>query len=187
VSGFSPGDRYEVRLSGSGGQGLIFAGVVLAEATGLGDGFTVVQTQSYGPEARGGALRADLVISEHEIAYPKPVQLDLLLALTQEAADKYVEQLKPDGFLILDSHGVPNPPREDAFSLPLIEAARDELSRPVVANVVALGAICAITGVVTPESLRAVVLHRAPKGTEKTNEAAVELGMRLGASAVEGL
>jgi 2-oxoglutarate ferredoxin oxidoreductase subunit gamma len=103
-------DRYEIRLSGSGGQGLVLAGVMLAEAVGVYEGKNVAQTQSYGPEARGGSSRSDITISTGEIYYPKTSKLDLLLCLTQDSCDKYYHNLKEDGVLIIDSDIVRQPP-----------------------------------------------------------------------------
>ncbi|MCX5798633.1 MAG: 2-oxoacid:acceptor oxidoreductase family protein, partial [Proteobacteria bacterium] len=97
------GYRYDIRLSGSGGQGLILMGIILAEAIGIYDGKYVAQTQSYGPEARGGSSKAEVVVSNEEIDYPKAMKLDLLLAMNQKSCDDYYMDLKPDGILIVDS------------------------------------------------------------------------------------
>lgn len=172
-----PEDRYEIRLSGSGGQGLILAGVILAEALGIGDGKNVVQTQSYGPEARGGASRADLVVADGEIYYPKTMKLDLLLALTQEACDKYYPDLKEGGTLIVDSTMVTQVPTKNYYGLPFMQLAREEVGIVMVANVVSLGAISELTGIVTRDSVRNAVLARAPRGTEEKNKKALELGI----------
>jgi len=172
-------DRYEVRLSGSGGQGLILAGVMLAEAVGVGDGKNAVQTQSYGPEARGGASRSDVVISEGEIYYPKTMKLDLLLALTQEACDKYFADLKENGMLVVDSVMVTQVPTKKFYGFPFMRLAKEEIGHVMVANVIALGAIAELSGIVTHESLRKVVLGRAPRGTEEKNQKALELGLSI--------
>ncbi len=172
-------DRFEVRLSGSGGQGLILAGVMLAEAVGTGDGKNVVQTQSYGPEARGGASRSDVVISEGEIYYPKTMKLDLLLALTQESCDKYFRDLKEDGVLVVDSNMVTQVPTKKYFSFPFMRLAREEIGHVMVANVIALGAIAELTDIVTRESLKKVVVRRAPRGTEDKNQKALDLGISV--------
>src|SRR3990172_8617479 len=95
--------QYEVRLSGSGGQGIILGGVILAEAAAIYEKKNAVQSQSYGPEARGGASKADVIISDEEIDYPKALKIDVLLALTQEACNKYIKDLKEGGVLIVDS------------------------------------------------------------------------------------
>jgi len=171
-------DRYEIRLSGSGGQGLILAGVILAEAIGTIDGKNVVQSQSYGPEARGGASRADVVVSSHEIYYPKTMKLDLLLALTQEACDTYYHDLKENGILVIDSHMVTQPPTPQAYGLPFVELAKEEVGVAMVANVISLAAICEITGIVSKKALTEIVKRRAPKGTEEKNLKALDLGFK---------
>lgn len=120
-------DRIELRLSGSGGQGLILAGIILAEAA-LYDGMNVVQSQSYGPEARGGASKAEVIISKSEINYPKVNKCDILLSLTQIACDKYIDSLKIGGTLIIDN-SVVKPDRNDIniYSLPILNTANYKL------------------------------------------------------------
>ena len=103
--------RYEIRLAGSGGQGLVLAGVILAEAAGIYDGKFVCQTQSYGPAARGGASKAEVVISDAEIDYPKAIRPDVLLAMNQTSLDKYLADLKPGGVLLVDADLVREVPR----------------------------------------------------------------------------
>jgi 2-oxoglutarate ferredoxin oxidoreductase subunit gamma len=169
-------DRYEMRLSGSGGQGMILASVILAEAIGRDGNKNVVQTQSYGPEARGGASKSDVVVSDNEIYYPKAMMLDVLLAMTQESMDKYFADLRKDGVLIVDSELVTEVPTKNYYGLPCTRIAKEEVGHVMVANVVALGAIAAVTKIVSKESLIAAVLARAPKGTEEKNRKAVEIG-----------
>jgi 2-oxoglutarate ferredoxin oxidoreductase subunit gamma len=171
-----PKDRFELRLSGSGGQGMILASVILGEAIGGGDGRNVVQSQSYGPEARGGASKSDVVISENEIYYPKAIKLDLLLAMTQESMDKYYGDLKQGGTLIVDTTLVTEIPTDDYYGLPFTRLAREEAGHIMVANVIALAAIAALTGIVSRESLTEAVLQRAPKGTEEKNRKAIDIG-----------
>ncbi|MCP4614733.1 MAG: 2-oxoacid:ferredoxin oxidoreductase subunit gamma [Planctomycetes bacterium] len=178
-------DRYEVRLSGSGGQGLILGGVILAEAIGVGDGKNVVQTQSYGPEARGGASRADLVISDEAIYYPKSMKLDLLLALTQEACDTYYPDMKERGLLVVDSNMVTQIPTKNYYGFPFSRLAREEIGHVMVANVIAMGAIAELTGIVTMASIKEAVLSRAPKGTEEKNSKALELGAKVARAAMK--
>jgi 2-oxoglutarate ferredoxin oxidoreductase subunit gamma len=176
-------DRYEIRLSGSGGHGLILAGVMLAQAVGADPHMHVVQTQSYGPEARGGASRADVVISGNEIYYPKTMRLDLLLAFTQEACDKYFPDLKDNGILIVDSSLVTKVPTKKGYAFPFIRTAREQVGHSMVANVIALGAIAELTGIVAQDALAAVVRDRAPKGTEEKNLKALALGIDLAKAA----
>lgn len=176
----APGpERMEVRLAGSGGQGLILAGLVLAEAAGLHDGRFVAMSQSYGPEARGGASKAEVIISGSEIDYPLATQVDLLLALTQEAADAYCWDLKPGSWILVDSDLVSHPPSSRAVALPFTALARDKLKKPMVANVVALGAVCQLTGVVSRRALERALLARVPKGTDALNKKALSLGVRI--------
>jgi len=172
-------ERYEIRLSGSGGQGLILAGVILAQAMGIEDGKNVVQTQSYGPEARGGASRADVVVSSDIIYYPKPMSLDLLLSLTQESCDTYFYDLKEGGILIIDSDLVHQPPTPDCYAFPFTQLAKNEIGHVMVANVISLGAIVELTGLASKEGVRKVVKSRAPAGTEGKNLKALELGFKI--------
>jgi 2-oxoglutarate ferredoxin oxidoreductase subunit gamma len=176
-------DRYEIRLSGSGGQGLVLGGVILAEALGVYEGKNVTQTQSYGPEARGGASRSDVVVADGEIFYPKTTSLNLLLCLTQEACDQYYKDLRDDGILIVDTDRVRQIPTSKAYSIHFINTAREKVGTPVVANVVSLAAVAAISGICSKESIENAVLKRAPKGTEDKNKLACELGYELGIEA----
>ncbi len=175
-------DRYEIRLSGSGGQGMILAGVILAEAAGVYDGRNVAQTQSYGPEARGGASRSDVVISDNEIDYPRAEELDILLALTQESYDNYNSFLKPDGLLIYDSDYVEVADKEIPFNsigYPIIAVAREYVGREIVANIVALGIITEKAGIISKPSMEKALMNRVPKGTETLNQQALHAGFKL--------
>lgn len=168
-------DRIEIRLAGSGGQGLILAGVILAEAAGIHEGKFVAQTQSYGPEARGGASKSEVVISDAEIDYPKAIQPDVLLCMSQQACDAYIFDLKPDGALLVDATLVHDLPTTRAVALPFTKIAR-ELGSEAVANMVALGALAALTGIVSLKGLKAAILGRVPKGTEELNQKALLAG-----------
>jgi 2-oxoglutarate ferredoxin oxidoreductase subunit gamma len=170
-------ERYEIRLSGSGGQGLIVAGIILAEAAGIYDGKFVCQTQSYGPEARGGASKAEVVISDEEIDYPKAIKPDLLLAMNQKSCDTYFFDLKPKGMLIVDSTLVRQLPSTMTISIPFTQMAREMVGKEVMANIVALGALATLTGVVSLNSLEAAVLNRVPSGTEELNKKALQCGI----------
>jgi len=171
-----PQDRFEMRLSGSGGQGMILASVIFAEAIGQSDQRNVVQTQSYGPEARGGASKSDVVISENEIYYPKAMKLDLLLTMTQESLDKYYGDLKESGTLIVDTTLVTDIPTKNYYGLPFTQLAKEQAGHVMVANVIALAAIAELTGTVSREALTVAVLNRAPRGTEDKNKKAIEIG-----------
>jgi len=158
---------------------MIFAGTVLAEAIGVEDGKNVCQTQSYGPEARGGASRSDLVVSPGEIYYPKPLKLDLLLALTQEACDTYFPALKEEGYLIVDSGLVDQLPDHKVYGFPFTQIARDKIGTPMMANIIALGTIAALTKIVSKKGFLEAIKKRAPKGTEERNLKAAEIGFGL--------
>lgn len=170
----------ELRLTGSGGQGLILAGIILAEA-GLYDGLNVVQSQSYGPEARGGASKAEVIISHKEINYPKVNDCDLMLALTQSACDKYIKSLKSGGVLIMDKSIESKPNRNDitVYVVPILETAINSLGKPMVANIIALGIIYELTKIVSKESLEKAVCGRIPRGTEELNKKALQEGYNL--------
>ncbi len=172
--------RYEIRLAGSGGQGLVLAGVILAEAAGIYDGKYVCQTQSYGPEARGGASKAEVVISDAEIDYPKAIRPDVLLAMSQKSLDAYLGDLKAEGVLLVDADLVQEVPESGALAIPFTRLAR-EAGREVVANIVALGALAAVTGAVSREALQAAVLDRVPASSRALNEKALEAGLAAGA------
>lgn len=170
---------YEVRLAGSGGQGLILASIILADATGIYDDRYVAQTQSYGPEARGGASKAEVIISDEEIDYPKARELDFLLAMNQKSCDEYYKDLKPDGFLLVDSTFVNRVPIPMAGQLPFTQTAREKLEREFVANIIALGAITKITGIVSISSMEASIQAHVPPGSEMLNLQAFKLGLNM--------
>ena len=169
--------RYEIRLSGSGGQGLILMGIILAEAIGIYEGKFVSQTQSYGPEARGGSSKSEVIVSDEEIDYPKAMKLDVLLAMNQKSCDEFYPDLKPEGLLIVDSTFVTQPPIPRAFQIPFTRIAREKLKREMVANIIALGAFSQLCPLVSPKAIESAVLARVPKGTEKLNRDALRAGI----------
>ncbi|HZW49552.1 MAG TPA: 2-oxoacid:acceptor oxidoreductase family protein [Bacillota bacterium] len=166
----------EIRLSGSGGQGIITAGIILAEAALL-DGLNALQSQSYGPEARGGASKAEVIISEREINYPKVTQPNILVALTQQAYDLYKANLAQDAVVILDAGIVVDTDAAyQVYQVPVTEIARTQL-RPVVANIITLGALMTLTKCVIKVALEEAILDRVPKGTEELNKKALAAGI----------
>lgn len=173
--------RYEIRFSGSGGQGLILAGVIFAEAAAIYDGINAVQSQSYGPEARGGASKSEVILSDDTIDFPKATSIDLMLALTQEACTKYCGDLKEGGILLVDEDFVRDVPAGDynVIRLPIIRTASETVGKAFVANIVAIGAIAAITGRVSRDAVEKAVLSRVPKGTEDLNRKALSAGYGL--------
>lgn len=175
-----PNDRIEIRLAGEGGQGMILAGIVLAEAAAIYQGKNAVQTQSYGPEARGGASKAEVIISDNEIDHPEVINADVLVAMSQEACDKYAVDVKRDGLLIVDKEKVGRVAIHHArvVRLPITRMAIEATGKTITANVVALGALVGLTNVVSRQAIEKAVAARAPKGTEEMNQKALEAGFK---------
>jgi 2-oxoglutarate ferredoxin oxidoreductase subunit gamma len=178
-------EKVEIRLSGSGGQGLILAGVILAEAAAIYENKNAIQTQSYGPEARGGASKSEIIISNEEILYPKTTRIDYLLALNQESCDTYARDLKESGILLVDSEAVEHLPPVKVYSLPLVKTAREKVGRVMTTNILSLGALVAISKIVSRKSLEKAVLSRVPRGTEELNLKALKLGFELAENATK--
>ena len=171
----------QIRLSGTGGQGLILAGIILAEAALL-DNKLAIQSQSYGPEARGGSSKSEVIIDTKQIHYPKITVPDVVLAMSQEACGKYTSDLTGEGILITDSlfvQKLPDAKYKEVYQLPITHTAKEELGKALFSNIIALGALVRITGCVSMESLTKAVLDRVPKGTEELNEKAIKLGYEL--------
>ncbi|MEW6756978.1 MAG: 2-oxoacid:acceptor oxidoreductase family protein [Acidobacteriota bacterium] len=171
------GKRYEIRLAGSGGQGLVLGGVILAEAAIL-EGKNACQSQSYGPESRGGASKSEVILSDEEIDYPKATSIDLLLCMTEASADKYIKDAPDSCIVIADGDLVPGdiPSKYRHVKAPITRLARETVGREFVANIVALALIAELTKVVSVESLEKAVLARVPKGTEELNKKAIRVG-----------
>ncbi|MCF7792958.1 MAG: 2-oxoacid:acceptor oxidoreductase family protein [Candidatus Cloacimonetes bacterium] len=172
--------KTEIRLSGSGGQGLITAGIILARAAVL-DKVRVTQTQSYGPESRGGASRADVIISNEVFYFPEATRFDVLLALTQEAYDKFAFNLNDDGILIADNTFVKNISLMDTevYELPFTEIATKELGSPLPTNIMSLAFLVKVTGVVSEASLKKAVTESVKPQYVDMNLKAMRLGRKL--------
>ena len=168
--------RTEIRLAGEGGQGMILAGIILAEAAAIYDGQNAVQTQSYGPEARGGASKSEVVISSGEIDHPEVLAADVVVTLSQEAYKKFAASVKPGGLLIVDEEKVNSASIPGAIRLPINRLAFETTGRHITANTVALGVLVGMTGVVARASIEKAVAARAPRGTEEMNRKALEAG-----------
>ena len=175
-------ERYEIRFSGAGGQGLITAGIILAEAAAIIEGKSALQSQSYGPEARGGASKSEVIISDGPIDYPKATIVDACLAMNQEAADKYANGIKKGGLLLLDDDFVKKEPAGDfiVYRLPIMRMAKEDIGRAIVANVIALGAVIGMTGVVSREAGEEAVVRRVPPAFKELNQKAFSLGYEKG-------
>ncbi len=170
----------EIRLSGSGGQGLILAGIILANAA-VHDKRRVTQTQSYGPESRGGYSRADVLISDNEIFFPEATRFDVLLALTQEACDKYIFDLREKGTLVVDTTYVKNIAilSENVYEVPFTEIVMEKLGSPITTNICSLSFLVKATGVVTEESLKLAISESVKPAFVDLNLKAMQLGFEL--------
>ena len=175
--------RKQLRLSGSGGQGVITAAIILAEAAVM-EGKEAVQSQSYGPEARGGASKSEVIIDEGKIFHPHVLVPDLVLAMTQKAADKYYQDLNPEGLLVLDDSLVPETPDfPQVVRIPITKLAVEEVGKPLFANIVALGALVHLTGIVSFDTIKKSVANRVPPHTVEQNMKALQVGWDAAAKA----
>jgi len=179
--------RKDIRIAGFGGQGIILAGIVIGKAAALHDNLNAVQTQSYGPEARGGASKTEIVISDELIDYPKVQKPDIFVALSQAGLDAYLHDLKDGGILIID----PDMIKEEEllsfvkehntklYKAPVTRTAVEKIGLKIVANIVMIGAITRMTKVISEEAARQAVAESVPPGTEKKNLEAFEAGAEL--------
>ncbi len=170
--------RYEMRFSGSGGQGMILAGIIMAEAASIYGSKNASQSQSYGPESRGGASRSEVIISDEEIDYPKATNIDAMLAMTQEACNKYCKDIKDGGILLVDSDEVKDVPSGNfkVYPFPITSIARSELGKTIAANIIALGMITEITKIVPHEAIEKAALARVPQAFLDLNKKALQIG-----------
>ncbi len=175
-------ERCRIVFSGSGGQGLISAAVILAEAAVLHEDLLAVQSQSYGAAARGGAVRSDVIISDDPIYIPKVLQPNILLCMTQQAYTKFSSIIRPGGLLITDKRFVEVSRRVDArqFELPLYKTMMDKIAQPMTFNIVVLGALLGIRHMVKMSSIIKVLEDKFPKSFLSVNQQALELGYELG-------
>ena len=179
--------RTELRICGFGGQGIILAGIILGKAASVYDENEAVQTQSYGPEARGGASKCEVVIDNKLIEYHKVQNLDILVAMSNEALIKYIGDLKDEGTLIVDpgttdvddvkqfieEHNI------EVYEAPATKTAMEDIGLKIVANIVMVGAITKITKVISKQAAINAIEASVPKGTEKKNIEAFEAGYAL--------
>jgi 2-oxoglutarate ferredoxin oxidoreductase subunit gamma len=174
--------RIRLVFSGSGGQGVITAAIILAEAAVIHEGMNATQSQSYGAAARGGSTRSDIIISNDEINFPEVTQPNILVCLTQDAYNSYSSIIRPGGILLTDSRYVQITRKVDAkqIELPMYDKVMEEIGKPVVFNICVLGTLISITEVIKPKSVIASVVSKVPKDFIELNSRAFELGMELG-------
>lgn len=171
--------RKEVIITGFGGQGIVLAGKILGMAAALGDNRQSTLVQSYGPESRGGACCAQVIISDDTIQYPYITRPDVLVCMSQSAFEKYQDQLKPEGILLTDRDLVRMDEQKDHFSIPSTRIAED-LGRKMMANIIMLGFSIAITGLVSTKAARESIKSSVPPGTDKLNLKAFGKGFDYG-------
>jgi 2-oxoglutarate ferredoxin oxidoreductase subunit gamma len=170
---------FAIRLAGTGGQGILLAGMILAEAAVLHDNKHAIQVQAYGPQVRGGSSRAEIIIGDEPIDYPLIETADLVLALSQQACDAFTSDLASDGMLLIDSDLVRRTPSCRVVSLPITALAQESTGTPITANMLALGLIAGLTSVISRPALMAAIESRAPKGTAEANLTAMAAGYDL--------
>ena len=173
--------KQEVIITGFGGQGIVLAGRILGMAAALGDRRESTLVQSYGPESRGGACCAQVIVNDEVIRFPYVKNADVIVCMSQSAYEKYREQLKPEGFLITDKDLVNPDDSRDYFSIPATRMA-EELGRKMMANIIMIGFFTAITAVVSRKAAEDAVLSSVPKGTEEMNSKAFTKGFDYGPS-----
>jgi len=174
-------EKCRMVFSGSGGQGVITAAIILAEAAVLYENLIAVQSQSYGPEARGGATRSDIIISDSKINYPKVIQPNVLVCLTQEAYNKFYPIVRPGGLLISDTRYVKTQRKADAIQreLPMYQTVMEKIGKPIVLNIFMLGVVINMTQLLKAESIMKVLEDRIPSGFLEMNRQALNLGMAM--------
>ncbi|ASI98444.1 2-oxoacid:ferredoxin oxidoreductase subunit gamma [Thermococcus celer] len=183
--------RKEVLFSGFGGQGVILASVILGRAAAVYENLYAVQSQAYGPESRGGASKAEVVISDEPIDYPKTLSPDYAVLFSQEAYNKYLHSVREGAKVIVEEELVPRRDLEfekklDVLALPLTEIAEETTGLSLTMNILTLGILTAWTGVVSREAVEKAVLDAVPRGTEEINLRALHRGFELGEKAKNG-
>ncbi len=177
----------EVLLGGFGGQGIILGGLILGKAAALFTDKRAAFTQSYGPEARGGACSANVIISDEDIDYPYVEHPHFMMTMSQGAYEKYVPMLRPGGILMIEEALVTlTRPRDDieVYSIPATRLS-ETLGKKIVANIVMLGFVAAVSRVVTYEAMKQAILDSVPKGTEELNMKAYNTGYEYGVKQLE--
>ncbi|MGW8193555.1 MAG: 2-oxoacid:acceptor oxidoreductase family protein [Desulforhopalus sp.] len=174
--------RVRLVFTGSGGQGVITAAIILAEAAVIHEGKNATQSQSYGAAARGGSTRSDVIISDSEINFPEVDQPNVLVCLTQDAYNSYSSIIRPGGILLTDKRFVNTTRKVDAkqIELAMYETVMEKIGKPVVFNICMLGALIGITEVIKPVSVMAAVAASVPKDFVDMNNRAFDVGLVLG-------
>jgi len=174
-------NRTRIVFSGSGGQGVITAAIILAEAAVIHEGMNATQSQSYGAAARGGATRSDIILSTEEINFPVVTQPNILVTLTQAAYNSFSPIIRPGGTLISDARFVETTRKVDArqIELPMYDSVMARIGKPIVFNICVLGTLIGLAPLVREESMLAVICDRVPKDFVSMNKDAFQLGLEI--------
>jgi len=179
--------KKEIRICGFGGQGVILAGFIIGKAASVFQNYQAVQSQSYGPEARGGAARSEVIISDEKIGYPRPLGVDVLLAMSQESFDSYRGDIRDDTIIVVDPDLIKNHdigrPLHKVHALKIAE----ELGNKIVTNIVMVGAFTSVSGILKTEAVRESVIDSVPKRFTELNIKAFERGLEAGKNALKEL
>ena len=179
--------KKDIRICGFGGQGVILSGFIIGKAASVFMDYNAVQSQSYGPEARGGAARSEVIVSDEKIGYPRPTSVDLLVAMSQESFDTYRDDIKDDTVIVVDPDLVP----KHNIGRPVykIEAQKiaESLGNKIVTNIVMVGASTSIFGLLDEDAVKKSVLDSVPSRFKDLNEKAYEKGLEAGKNALKEL
>jgi 2-oxoglutarate ferredoxin oxidoreductase subunit gamma len=177
--------KKEIRICGFGGQGVILSGFIIGKAAAVFMDYNAVQSQSYGPEARGGAARSEVIISDEKIGYPRPTGVDLLVAMSQESFDTYRNDLNKDTKIVIDPDLVPKHDIGRPVYKVQAQKIAEELGNKIVTNIVMVGASMAIFGLLDEEAVKKSVLDSVPKRFLELNEKAYQKGVEAGKNALK--
>ena len=179
--------KKEIRICGFGGQGVILAGFIIGKAASVFMDYNAVQSQSYGPEARGGAARSEVIVSDGKIGYPRPTSVDLLVAMSQESFDTYRKDIREDTIIVIDPDLVPN--HEIGKQVYKVQAQKiaEQLGNKIVTNIVMVGASTSIFNLLDYEAVKKSVIDSVPSRFKDLNEKAFEKGFEAGKNALKGL
>jgi len=175
--------KKEIRICGFGGQGVILAGAILGKAACVYSNFNAVQSQSYGPEARGGAARAEVIISDEKIGYPRPLSTDLFVAMAQEAFNTYKIFIREDTVVIVDPDIVPHHDIGRPIYKVQVQKIAEDLGNKVVTNIAMLGAMTGVYDLISPEAMKKAVLDSVPRKFADLNINAFDKGYEAGKNA----
>ena len=175
----------EIRFAGFGGQGIIRSGIILGRAISIYDNRFATMNQSFGPEARGGACSSKVVVSDTKVLYPYVARTDFLVAMSQEGYSKFEPEVKEEGVVIIDTDLVKPDTKKKIYSIPCTRLA-EEIGKRIVANVVMLGYVTAVTHVVSMEAMKKTIPESVPERFVDLNITAFDKGYEFGLKHMKG-